>query len=140
MSVDALGWALREAPVNAKGDLLVLIVLADHAHPDGSHAFPSVPTIARLARMSPRGAQNALRNLERAGLIRATPRVGRTTEYRLAVTPADAAGVQTVRPAASDRGGRTQRPKPPQPVRPNRKNRHLTGDDLSVYDRGVIES
>lgn len=82
MSVRVLGWALREAPVTNKGDLLTLIVLADHAHDDGDGAFPSVETIARLARLSPRGAQKALRKLASAGLLKATHRAGKTTPQR----------------------------------------------------------
>ena len=57
MSVRVIDWALRESSVAAKGDLLALIVIADHAHDDGRGAFPSIDTIARLARLSVRGAQ-----------------------------------------------------------------------------------
>jgi hypothetical protein len=147
MSVRVLSWALREAPVVAKGDLLALIVLADHAHDDGDGAYPSVETIAMLARLSLRGAQNALRNLEAAGVIRATHRPGKTTLYRINVTPAAIAGVQPLRPATSDADPRNQRRKPPQPLHPNRKepSRTVKGraqaretTDFSQYDDGVI--
>jgi DNA-binding transcriptional ArsR family regulator len=120
MSVHVISWALREAPVTAKGDLLVLIVLADHAHDDGDGAYPSVQTIAMLARLSIRGVQNALRKLESAGLVEAKPRTGRTTTYRVLTPTAVAAGVLPLRPAAVSGGERNQRPKPPQPLRPKR--------------------
>jgi hypothetical protein len=148
MSVRALSWALREAPVDMRGDLLVLIVRADHAHDDGGGAYPSVKTIATLARLSVRGAQNALRDLEAAGLIRGKRRAGKTTLYSLLMTPAEVAEVQPLRGARSDAKGRKQRRKPPQSLRPNRKEpsrtvrgrahaRHTT--DFSKYDQGVIE-
>jgi hypothetical protein len=144
MSVRVLSWALRESPVEAKGDLLALIVLADHAHDDGGGAYPSVETIGKLARLSPRGTQNALRNLEAAGVITATPRKGKTTLYRV-LTPAISAGVQSLRPAISDVDPRNQRPKPPQPLHPNRKepSRIVRGaqartTEFSEYDAGVI--
>jgi hypothetical protein len=46
---------------------LVLIALADYAHDDGTNAFPSVPTLARKARVDDRTVQRALRELEEAG-------------------------------------------------------------------------
>ncbi len=48
MSVRVLSWVFDHSPVEHRGDLLVLLVLADHAHDDGTRAFPSVETIARL--------------------------------------------------------------------------------------------
>lgn len=51
---------------------LVMVALADYAHDDGTNAFPSVPTIARKARVDERTVQRALRELEEAGELRAT--------------------------------------------------------------------
>jgi hypothetical protein len=51
---------------------LVLIALADYAHDDGTNAFPSVPTIARKARVDERTVQRALRELEEAGDLEPT--------------------------------------------------------------------
>ena len=65
-------WALKEAPIPDGEPIahLVLIGLADHAHDDGTEARPSVATLARYARCSPRTVQNKLRVLIDAGLIR----------------------------------------------------------------------
>jgi Helix-turn-helix domain len=52
------------------GKLLVLLAIADYAHDDGTGAFPSVPTIARKARMTERSVQRCLRSLERDGELR----------------------------------------------------------------------
>src|SRR5437879_5273234 len=47
------------------GDLLVLLAIADHAHDDGGGAWPSVETLAKMARLTERQVQRALRHLER---------------------------------------------------------------------------
>lgn len=64
-------WALKKAPIPESDPLaqLVLIGLADHAHGDGTSAWPSIATIAAYARCSRRTVQNKLRVLEEAGLI-----------------------------------------------------------------------
>ena len=73
MSVTAVTWVLQFSDERL-GNRLVLIALADHAHSDGSNAFPSVKTIAREARMSERNVQRALRALEQSGAIRSCGR------------------------------------------------------------------
>ena len=99
VSVRLMSWAFHEAPTTRKGDLLVLLVLADHAHDDGGSAYPSVATIARLARMSERGVQTALRHLRDAGIVTAQGRTASgTTVYRLHVAPAAVAPPQPSHP------------------------------------------
>jgi Helix-turn-helix domain len=85
MSVRVLSWVFESSTVTHRGDLLVLLVLADHAHDDGTHAFPSVEKIARKSRLSRRGTQLALRRLERLGAIEATGSEGphRPRSYRV---------------------------------------------------------
>lgn len=70
MSVEALGWALH-VPVggNAK---VILLGLANHAHPDGSNARPMVETLAGYAHCDRRSVQRNLRKLEQQGWIRQT--------------------------------------------------------------------
>lgn len=121
MSVHVVSWAFREAPVEDKHDLLVLLVLAEHAHEDGSGAWPSVATIAKLARLSPRRVQYALRQLEAAGIITTKPRAGSTTLYGIVMTPAPGAGVHVLRPAQRAGEGRTSGPQGAHSVRPNRQ-------------------
>ncbi|MFJ4168350.1 helix-turn-helix domain-containing protein [Paenarthrobacter sp. NPDC089714] len=69
MSLQAMVWALKTAPVPDPIAHLVLIGLADHAKDDGSAAWPSVSVLAEYARCSPRSVQNKLRLLEEHGLI-----------------------------------------------------------------------
>ena len=63
-----MSWVLNE-PTTTGGDRLVLISLANHAHPDGSCAYPSMATIAREANLTERAARYAMRRLEASGLI-----------------------------------------------------------------------
>lgn len=69
MSVRALSWVFEQSPVRHRGDLLVLLVLADHARDDGTGSYPSVATIARKARLSRRGVFDALERLKAEGAI-----------------------------------------------------------------------
>jgi Helix-turn-helix domain len=70
---------------------IVLLALADHAHDDGTRAYPSVALLTRKTSLSRRGVQTVLRRLERKGLIMPTEHLagGRkgTTEYRFTLTP-----------------------------------------------------
>jgi len=69
MSLSAMVWALKTAPVPDPISHLVLIGLADHANDDGTAARPSIGKLAEYARCSPRSVQNKLRTLEELGLI-----------------------------------------------------------------------
>lgn len=69
MSLQAMVWALKTAPVPDPISHLVLIGLADHAGDDGSGARPSVAKLAEYARCSPRTVHSKLRALEDCGLI-----------------------------------------------------------------------
>ena len=109
MSVQAISWVLDHSP--SKGtERLVLLSLANHAHDDGSHAWPAVATIGREANVSERSVQRALRALEEAGAILADGlapderlrRDRRPTMYRVlmprgdaGVAPLEADGVTT---------------------------------------------
>ncbi|WNM72833.1 helix-turn-helix DNA binding domain protein [Arthrobacter phage RedFox] len=69
MSLQAMVWALKTAPVPDPISHLVLIGLADHANDDGTGARPSVAVLAEYARCSARSVQRKLRDLEECGLI-----------------------------------------------------------------------
>lgn len=73
-------------------DKFVLIALADHAHEDGSGAYPCVERLAWKTGLSERSVQYALRQLEADGLIKPVGSVhgglvsggrGNTTEYKI---------------------------------------------------------
>ena len=70
MSVEAISWALNEAPDVPPQTVAVLIGLANHAGPDGRGSYPSQPTLARYTRKGPRAIRKDLVTLEEKGLIR----------------------------------------------------------------------
>lgn len=70
MSVEAISWALNEAPDVPPQCVAVLLGLANHAHANGRAAFPSQERLAHYTRKSVRSVQNDLKTLEGLGLIR----------------------------------------------------------------------
>lgn len=92
MSKDAVEWAMDKAPMplteKGKPDTTarhVLQVLAEHAHPDGSEARPSIMRIQYRTGYDRRTVQRALRRLEDAGLIRPEGTKNGCTVYQLAL-------------------------------------------------------
>jgi len=78
MSIEAITWALEHAEIpsptppgmpSAPSLTLVLLGLANHASRSGRHAYPSVRTLARYARISERQVQRCLGALVELGLI-----------------------------------------------------------------------
>jgi hypothetical protein len=53
-----------------RGDLLVLLAIANYARPDGSNAYPSNATLQRMTRLGERAVRKNLQNLVRAGELR----------------------------------------------------------------------
>jgi hypothetical protein len=136
-----MSWAFHEAPTTRKGDLLVLLVLADHAHDDGGGAYPSVRTIADLARMSERGVQTALGHLRAAGIITVDGRTATGTRiYRILSTPAVVAPRSHCTPPQPLRGGvqpdvvtpATAAPEPLEPSLNQKKGRPSNYDDAVI--------
>lgn len=66
MSGYAVGHVLRSSRASGTS-LLVLIVIAEATHQDGTGAWPAVPSIAKLARTSERNVFRVIRELEEAG-------------------------------------------------------------------------
>jgi hypothetical protein len=66
MSIKAIQVVLDESKHKGSA-LLLLIVLANHAHDDGRWAFPSVNTMTRYTRLTRRNVQLLLRKLEESG-------------------------------------------------------------------------
>lgn len=111
MSVEAMTWALA-VPIGGARKL-VLIGLGNHAHADGSHAFPTVETLAKYAHVDRRTVQRALRWLATEGLVREGGKgPNGQTSYTLSMSPyvgAAPEGGDILPPAASvSPGGGTQ--------------------------------
>jgi hypothetical protein len=69
VSVKVMGWVLEHSPVSVSGQRLVLLALADAAREDGTGAWPSQESLARMSRLSERQVRNCLKVLEEAGHI-----------------------------------------------------------------------
>lgn len=69
MSVQAISWVMDHSR-SRLGARLVLLSVANHAHADGTGAYPSKATIAREAGLSPRQVQRLIRELEDLGEVR----------------------------------------------------------------------
>lgn len=78
--------AVWDGPVDEPGDLLILLAISNHADDDGM-AHPSMQRIARLARMTERGARKAVRRLEEAGYLTAQVGAGPNGRNRYVVHP-----------------------------------------------------
>jgi hypothetical protein len=112
VSVEAFTWALN-VPVggNAK---VVLLGLANHAHPDGSEAYPALDTLARYAHCDRSTARRNVRKLAADGWIieDGTGPKGQT-KYRLAMGGGDSPPV-----APTPAGGGKFAPEGVAPVQP----------------------
>jgi len=51
------------------GEMLLALALADHAHDDGTHIFPSIASLATKSRQSERSVQYQLRKMEQSGWL-----------------------------------------------------------------------
>lgn len=69
VSWQASSWALREAPAATPYARLVLMALADRAHPDGSRCWARVEVLAAEAHCSRRTVISCLHSLEESGAI-----------------------------------------------------------------------
>ena len=69
MAMVPVTWALYEARDVTPSEKVVLIVLADHAAPNGTGAFPSWARIAAASGVSRRTVARVLESLEARGLI-----------------------------------------------------------------------
>lgn len=90
MSKEAVAWAMDDAPMlltdSGKPDTtarFVLSALAEHAHADGTNAFPGVPKIQHKTGFTRRTVQEAFARLEKGGLIVAAGMKGETVNWTL---------------------------------------------------------
>lgn len=69
------------------GEMLLALALADHAHDDGTHIFPSIALLSQKTRQSERSVQYQLRRMEQTGwLVLVNDGMGgrnRTRQYRI---------------------------------------------------------
>jgi hypothetical protein len=66
MSVQATSWVIENS-IHKGSALLLLMMIANHAHADGTNAFPSIETLAKECRMSTRQISRLVDALEGSG-------------------------------------------------------------------------
>ena len=116
VSVMTRVWASSRA---SKGQLLVLLAIADFADDDG-RAWPSVCTLAKKARLSERETQYVLRQLEEMGELRVLHNEGPKgcNLYQIQEGVQLLQGCNPCTGAISNRGGAISRIKGVQPTAP----------------------
>lgn len=75
MSVQAISWVIENSKQKG-GSFVVLLMIANHAHSDGTGAFPSFDTLAREARMSYRQITRIIPKLAKSGELRVEKSAG----------------------------------------------------------------
>jgi len=112
VSIEAVSWALSEAPNVPPSCVAVLVGLANHADADGRGAWPSQATLAKYARKSERAVRADLAQLETLGLIVRAERGSKRTIVwnlamaRLAASTTPAGSTPPATPEASFRPAR----------------------------------
>lgn len=91
MSVQATSWVIKHSP-HKGSELLCLIMISDHASPDGTNAYPSIKTLAAECRMSERQVTRIVHRLEESGAISVDRSSGRTAH----VYTVNMSGLETV--------------------------------------------
>jgi DNA-binding MarR family transcriptional regulator len=81
MSVQATSWAWNQSTTTT--EKLVLLALADHAWPDGTHAYPSISRLARMTGLTERSVRRAISSLIEKDLIVREINAGGTPDYRI---------------------------------------------------------
>jgi hypothetical protein len=109
MSIKAIQVVLDES--RHKGSaLLLMVVLANYAHDDGTYAFPSVATMTRYTRLTRKNVQLLLRKLEQSGELTSMGiHTSGTTIYRLVLPGLSRGGVKFTPPRKKGASPATQR-------------------------------
>lgn len=99
MSVEVMSMVFKRYPAGGNERLLALAI-ADHARPDGTQVYPSVPLLAQMTCQSERTVQRAIHAMLAAGWLllvrKSSGRRGDTNEYR--ISPEWLAGGEPVAP------------------------------------------
>ncbi|WP_432215415.1 helix-turn-helix domain-containing protein [Streptomyces subrutilus] len=139
MALEPILWALHDSPVNSTTDRMLLAGLAEKADADGTNAFPSRRTLARIALCDVKTVQRRLACLTEQGVItlgdqaaaRYIPAHARPKVYDLQI-PASWYGPERLARVNADRAQRglpplTQETRPALPPAPARTERSDKG-------------
>ena len=82
MSVQAQSWVIKYSQ-HKGSELLLMLMIANHAHADGTNAFPSLKLLAEECRMSRRQIARLVKTLEASGELVVHRRGTRTNSYSI---------------------------------------------------------
>src|ERR1700687_586328 len=100
MSWQGTSWVTEKS--QHKGSrLLALLMLANHCNPEGQESFPSIHTLARECRMSPRAVRYIIRGLVKSGELMCEANAGPRgcNVYRIPGVVRDGFHLRGTRPA-----------------------------------------
>ncbi len=120
-----LVWTCSKAPGIQK---LVLLAIAEHAHPDGTGAYPSVRRLVGMTGLAERTVQYALRALVRLGELKVSVGTGPHGCNEYAITLGGELEACPASGGAPRVPGMTSSPaphsaNPPQPLHPNQEQK-----------------
>ncbi len=69
MSVQAISWVIEKSKQRGS-KFVVLLMIANHAHSDGTGSYPSYDRLARESRLSPRRVMSIVEDLESSGELK----------------------------------------------------------------------
>ncbi|RMI39742.1 helix-turn-helix domain-containing protein [Streptomyces triticirhizae] len=69
LSIEAMLWAMHDSPAADTTERLILVALGDKANADGTDAFPSKATLARVALCDEKTVQRKIRALKARGVV-----------------------------------------------------------------------
>ena len=139
MSIRVMSWVWDHGPSD-RGELLVLLALADFADDDGN-CWPAMVKVAEKARVCERGARKIIRRLEEIGLLKTVVGGGRhgCNQYRIAIENPERRS--PTKPGTADRPG-TVNPVPRSPrnaVPPEPENTKPGTGEQKTRNRGSAE-
>lgn len=130
--------AAWDAGPESHAELLVLLALADFCNDEGM-CFPSVPSIAKKARMSERNARRVIRKLEEGGFLDIEENRGRnaTNRYWVRVGPAKPDNLAGLDKTGQD-GPENRTPRAPKPDTAGHKTGHSYGRQTVIDPSGTV--
>jgi hypothetical protein len=120
VSIQVVNWVFRGSRTQSPTEQLILLAIADKCSgDDGSGAYPSIATIARMTKLDARTVRRGIRALERCGDIVVEMGGGRGPSlYRVVVLGEVAATPRARRPGGEVTEGQSDRaPRAGRPIR-----------------------
>lgn len=113
MAIECMVWVLEQQGTLATSEKFVLLGIANHSHPGGEGAFPSLDTLARYTLLSKSTVQRAIKELILKGYLEKESGGGRRSNtYKILMNYAEVVELKLVGgdEAGQDEHGRSDHP------------------------------